>query len=147
VPGLLTFREGPGILEAFRRLRQTPDVVIFDGQGLAHPRRIGLASHMGLWLGIPTVGCAKGKLVGEHAEPGPTKGARVPLTDGAERIGTVIRTRHDVKPVFVSPGHLADFNTAEEIVLRCCTRYRLPEPTRQAHIAVGRFKADRIGSA
>ena len=142
VPGLLTFREGPPLLDAFRRLSRAPDAVIFDGQGIAHPRRLGLAAHMGLWLGLPTVGCAKSRLIGEHGEPARDKGAAAPLLDGGEQIGVVLRTRTGVKPVFVSPGHLADLETSRELVLRCCGRYRLPEPTRQAHIAVGRFKEE-----
>jgi len=141
VPGLLTFREGPALAEAFRKLRSRPDAVIFDGQGIAHPRRFGLAAHMGLWLGLPSVGCAKSRLVGSHDEPGHRKGDRAPLLDGGEHIGTVLRTRESVKPVYVSPGHLADVETSAELVLACCTRYRLPEPTRRAHIAVARYKA------
>lgn len=141
VPGLLTFREGPALVHAFEALQTVPDVFIFDGQGLAHPRRIGLACHMGLWLGAPTVGCAKSRLVGRHEEPGRRKGDSTPLTDGGEQIGVVLRTRDCVRPVFVSPGHLADLATSARLVLRCCGRYRLPEPTRQAHMAVGRLKA------
>jgi deoxyribonuclease V len=144
VPGLLSFREGPAVVEAFRRLGTRPDAVIFDGQGFAHPRRIGLASHMGLWLGLPTVGCAKSRLVGEHDEPGREKGERVPLHDEGEQIGVVLRSRTDVRPVFVSPGHLADLDTSTDLVLRCCLRYRLPEPTRRAHLAVGRLKKRRL---
>jgi deoxyribonuclease V len=140
VPGLLTFREGPAVVEAFRALKGTPDAVVFDGQGFAHPRRMGLAAHMGLWLGLPTVGCAKSRLIGEHAEPGAEKGSTVPLFDGDEQIGEVVRTRTDVKPVYVSPGHLADFETSTRLVLQCCPRYRLPEPTRRAHLAVSRLK-------
>lgn len=140
IPGLLTFREGEVLLKAFRKLSATPDAVIFDGQGLAHPRRLGLASHLGLWLEIPTVGCAKSRLVGEHQMPGPQKGHWAPLQDGGEKIGEVLRTRTGVKPVFVSPGHRCDFEGARRLVLACCTRYRLPEPTRLAHIAVTRAK-------
>lgn len=142
IPGLLSFREGPVVLEALRRLGSRPDVVIFDGQGIAHPRRLGLASHMGLWLGVPTVGCAKSRLIGEHREPPARKGAWTPLTEGADRIGSVVRTRTRVRALFVSPGHLCDHEGARRIVLQCCIRYRLPEPTRLAHIAVGRVKAD-----
>jgi len=141
IPGLLSFREGPVVLEAFRQLEHTPDAVIFDGQGIAHPRRFGLASHMGLWLGIPTVGCAKSRLVGEHDAPGLSKGDRVPLLDGGERIGVALRTRTGVKPVFVSPGAGADFDGSCRLVLNCCNRYRLPEPTRQAHLKVKQAKA------
>jgi len=140
IPGLLSFREGPVVVEAARKLRCRPDVFIFDGQGYAHPRRCGLACHMGLWLGVPTVGAAKSRLIGEYEEPGREKGDLCPLTDAGEQIGTVLRTRTDVKPLFVSPGHMADFETSCRLVLDCCTKYRLPEPTRLAHIAVGRMK-------
>jgi deoxyribonuclease V len=146
VPGLLTFREGPPLVQAFTALGTRPDAVIFDGQGFAHPRRLGLATHMGLWLGLPTVGCAKSRLIGEHEEPGLRKGDSAVLRDGEEQIGVVLRTRDSVKPVFVSPGHLADFGSSERLVLSCCTRYRLPEPTRQAHMAVGRLKAQVLGT-
>jgi len=140
VPGLLSFREGPVVLEALRRLSTRPDVVIFDGQGIAHPRRLGLASHMGLWLDLPSVGCAKSRLVGEHEEPPSQKGAWVPLTEEGLQIGSVLRTRAGVKPLFVSPGHLCDHEGARRIVLDCCSRYRMPEPTRLAHLAVGRAR-------
>jgi len=140
VPGLLTFREGPALLKAFEKLRVTPDAVIFDGQGLAHPRRLGLASHMGLWLGLPSVGCAKSRLIGRHGEVGAARGSRTPLVDGEEQIGVVLRTRDRVRPLYVSPGHLADFDSSAELVISCCSKYRLPEPTRQAHIAVSQAR-------
>ena len=146
VPGLLSFREGPVLLEAFRKLSHKPDVVIFDGQGLAHPRRLGLASHLGLWLKIPSVGCAKSRLIGDFRMPAPAKGRATRLTQDGEQIGVVLRTRDRVKPVYVSPGHLADFETSARPVLNCCTKYRLPEPTRLADIAVGRFKRETIDS-
>lgn len=142
VPGLLSFREGPVLEKAFAKVRCSPDVVIFDGQGIAHPRRLGLASHMGLWLGIPTVGCAKSRLIGEHKQPGKKKGQAARLMDGGEKIGEVLRTRDGVKPVYISPGHLADFETSTRLVLRCCTKYRLPEPTRLADIEVARYKKE-----
>ena len=104
IPGLLSFREAPPVLEAFRRLKTRPDVVLCDGQGYAHPRRMGLACHLGLWLGFPTVGCAKSRLIGEYDEPGPTRGDRSPLVDDGETIGAVVRTRDRVKPVYVSAG-------------------------------------------
>ena len=147
VPGLLTFREGAVSLKALGKLRHVPDVVIFDGQGLAHPRRLGLASHMGLWLGLPTVGCAKSRLIGTHDAAGETKGESTPLLDDGEQVGVVLRTRTRVKPVFVSPGHLADFESSARLVLECCTKYRLPEPTRQAHIAVGKAKRARLAGS
>jgi deoxyribonuclease V len=142
VPGLLSFREGPVLVQAFLKVKSIPDVVMFDGQGIAHPRRLGLAAHLGLWLGIPTVGCAKSRLVGEHADPGRRKGQSAPLFDKEEKIGVVLRTRDGVKPVYVSPGHLADFETSTKLVLRCCTKYRLPEPTRLADIEVARYKRE-----
>lgn len=145
VPGLLSFREGPVLVKAFSIVKSKPDVVIFDGQGIAHPRRLGLAAHMGLWLGIPTVGCAKSRLVGEHRQPGKKKGQSVRLLHAGEQIGEVLRTRDGVKPVYVSPGHLADFETSTRLVLRCCTGYRLPEPTRLADIAVARYKREILG--
>ena len=136
MPGLLTFREGPVMLRAFARLQNVPDIVLFDGQGIAHPRRLGLAAHMGLWLGLPTVGCAKSRLIGRHDEPGPNR------VDGEEQIGEVLRTRDRVKPLFVSPGQMTDFASARRIVLDCGRGRRLPEPTRQAHIAVTRRKRE-----
>lgn len=145
VPGLLTFREGPALVDAFLQVQHAPDVVIFDGQGIAHPERMGLAAHMGLWLGLPTVGCAKSRLTGEHEEPARREGSSVPLTDGDECIGTVLRTRTGVRPVYVSPGHLSDIDSARDLVLRCAPRYRLPEPTRLAHQAVSAFKRERTG--
>ncbi|MFW5923705.1 MAG: deoxyribonuclease V [Planctomycetota bacterium] len=140
IPGLLSFREGPAVLRAFSKVKTRPDVVIFDGQGIAHPRRLGLAAHVGLWLDIPSIGCAKSRLIGENESPGSEKGAHVPLIEDGERIGTVLRTRTDVKPVFVSPGHLCNQRDAWEMVLECAIRYKMPEPTRQAHLAVGRAK-------
>lgn len=142
IPGLLTFREGPAVLGALEQLTVDPDLIVFDGQGLAHPRRMGLATHMGIWLGMPTVGCAKSRLVGEHEEPGEERGNWAELTDEGERIGTVLRTRTGVKPLFVSPGHLCSHEDARRIVLECATRYKMPEPTRQAHLEVGRVKRE-----
>ena len=135
IPGLLSFRQGAVILEALGKLHHAPDVLIFDGQGIAHPRRIGIAAHIGLFLEIPTVGCAKSRLTGTHDLLDDTKGAWVPLRDGDDTIGVVLRTRTNVKPVYVSIGHRATLKTARELVLRCTTRYKLPEPTRAAHRA------------
>lgn len=146
VPGLLSFREGPVLLRAFEKLKRTPDVVIFDGQGQAHPRRLGLASHLGLWLKIPSIGCAKSRLIGEYRMPAEAKGRASTLRDEGQQIGVVLRTREAVKPLFVSPGHLADFETSTRLVLECCTRYRLPEPTRLADIAVGRIKREYLSA-
>ncbi len=140
VPGLLTFREGPVILGAWEKLRGKPDLLLFDGQGIAHPRGMGLAAHMGLWLDRPSLGVAKSRLYGMHEPPGPTKGEIADLIDekDPERIlGAVLRTRTDVKPVFVSPGHRIDVGHAVAFTLACCTRYRLPETTRWAHRVAG----------
>jgi deoxyribonuclease V len=135
VPGLLSFREGAVILDALRRLESTPDVFVFDGQGTIHPRRIGIACHVGLFLDAPAVGCGKSLLTGRHAEVPAEKGSWVPVVDRGETIGVALRTRTNVKPVYVSVGHRATLETARELVLRCTTRYRLPEPTRAAHNA------------
>ncbi|MGD8466282.1 MAG: deoxyribonuclease V [Anaerolineae bacterium] len=133
IPGLLTFREGPSVLAALEQLAVWPDLLIFDGHGLAHPRRIGLASHMGVILDWPSIGCAKSRLTGEHPEPDAEKGDWVPLTDGDELLGAVVRSRSNVKPLYVSTGHRIDLPDAIDMVLRCTTRYRLPETTRWAH--------------
>ncbi len=133
VPGLLSFRELPGVVAAFRKLRATPEVVLCDAQGLAHPRRLGLACHLGLWLRLPTVGCAKSRLCGTFDLPPRLKGGRTPLLLNGEQVGTVLRTRTGVKPLFVSPGHLCDQIGAVRLTLAATTRYRLPEPTRLAH--------------
>jgi deoxyribonuclease V len=140
IPGLLSFREGPVLEEAFEKLQNVPDVFIFDGMGIAHPRRVGIAAHMGLWLQKPTIGCGKTLLIGHFTEPGREKGSHSPLVDRKEVIGEVLRTRDDTKPVFISPGHLADIPTSVEFVIRCTPKYRLPEPIRQAHNAAGQFE-------
>jgi deoxyribonuclease V len=137
VPGLLAFREGPVVLAALERLEGQPDVLMFDAQGLAHPRRMGLATHLGVLLDMPAVGCAKSRLCGRYAEPNERKGSWTPLVDGAEVIGAVVRTRDSVHPVFVSVGHRMDLETAVSLVLGCTTRYRLPEPARWAHRVAG----------
>lgn len=133
VPGLLSFREIPAMLNAARKLRTPPDVFICDGQGQAHPRRIGLASHFGLWVQTPTVGCAKSHLCGDYVEPAARRGAREPLVIDGDAVGAVLRTRDGVKPLFVSPGHLADIDSSVELILSLAPRYRQPEPTRRAH--------------
>jgi len=135
IPGLLAFREAPSILAAFEKLQVEPDLIIFDGQGLAHPRRMGIASHVGVILDRPSIGCAKSCLCGVHEEPGPERGSYAYLYDGDEVIGAVVRTRTDVKPLYVSIGHRIDLETATEYVLNCCRGHRLPEPTRYAHQA------------
>ncbi len=133
VPGLLSFRELPVVLEALGRLPEPPDVVLCDGQGRAHPRRFGLACHLGVWTGWPTIGVAKSLLTGSHGALPPERGARVPLMDGDEVIGAVLRTRDGVRPVYVSVGHRVSLDAAVRLVLRCTPRYRLPETTRWAH--------------
>jgi len=145
VPGLLSFREAPACLEAMRKLRTIPEVVLIDGQGIAHPRRLGLASHLGVFLDTPTIGCAKSRLIGEYGDLPTQKGACVPLLDKNERIGSVVRTRTNVKPLFISPGHKITHHQAVEIVLNCCIRYRLPEPTRLAHQKVTSLRQKMIG--
>jgi len=145
IPGLLSFREGPVVMDAIGKLSRKPDLFIFDGQGHAHPRRLGIACHIGVLTGIPAIGCAKSRLCGTYQMPGTDKGCRSPLMDDGNVIGTVLRTRSGVKPVFVSVGHLIDLNGCIEFVLACCTKYRLPEPTRLAHHLAAREKG-RIGS-
>jgi deoxyribonuclease V len=142
VPGLLSFRELPVVLEAFRRLKTVPDAVLVDGQGIAHQRRLGLASHLGLWLDLPTVGCAKSRLCGKHDSPGRNRGDRAPLLLDGDEVGTVLTTRQNVKPLFVSPGHKVDVATAAELALRCAIRYRMPEPTRLAHHLANRCRRE-----
>lgn len=137
VPGLLSFREIPLLLEAFRRLQTVPELVMVDGQGLAHPRRLGIACHLGLILDLPAIGCAKSRLVGSHAEPGQTPGDYTRLKDNGEVIGAVLRTRTGVKPVYVSPGHRISLNMSLRWVMRCLKGCRLPEPTRLAHQSAG----------
>lgn len=132
IPGLLSFRELPAILGAFERLKRSPDLVMVDGQGIAHPRHLGIAAHLGLWIEQPTIGCAKSILVGKHAEVGDEVGAWVPLTYHREVIGAVVRTRSHVKPMIISPGNHITLETSIHYVLACGRGYRLPEPTRQA---------------
>jgi deoxyribonuclease V len=133
VPGLLTYREAPAALKALEALECEPDLLMFDGQGYAHPRRMGLASHLGLILARPSIGCAKSRLYGTADTPGPERGASCPLVDQGEIIGAVVRTRARVRPVYVSTGHLIDLDSAVSLVLETCRGYRLPEPTRLAH--------------
>lgn len=133
LPGLLSFREGPAVITALERLTTLPDLIIFDGQGIAHPRRLGLASHMGLLLDVPTLGCAKTCLCGHFTPPDDKRGAYTFLIHRSEVIGAVLRTRRHVKPLFVSIGHRIDLSSVVQIVLNCCKGYRLPEPVRIAH--------------
>ena len=132
VPGLLSFREAPAVLAAFERLRSAPDLVLYDGQGIAHPRRFGIASHLGLLLDRPTIGVAKTRLIGEHRIPPDRRGAWAPLVDAGEVIGAVLRSRAGVKPLYVSIGHRVSLETAVRWVMACVTKYRLPETTRWA---------------
>lgn len=132
VPGLLSFREAPAVLAALAELETPVDALLCDGHGIAHPRRFGLACHVGVLTGTPAVGCAKSVLVGEHAEPGPERGATAPLVHRGERVATVLRTRDRVRPVFVSIGHRIDLQTAQTLVLACAIGFRLPEPVRRA---------------
>ena len=138
VPGFLSFREGPVLLECFHRLGRKPDVIIFDGQGIAHPRGFGMAAHLGLLLDCPAIGCAKNKLFGHAEEPGLQRGSQAWLLDQSGRvIGAALRTREKVKPVYVSPGFKIDLKRSLEIIMACATKYRLPEPLRTAHRLAG----------
>ena len=132
IPGLLSFRELPAVLEALGRLPELPDLIMVDGQGVAHPRGLGIAAHLGVVTGLPTVGVAKKILVGSHVTPGPRRGDRTPLTYKGQVIGTVLRSKDGIKPLIVSPGHRVSQATAPELVLACCRGYKLPEPTRWA---------------
>jgi deoxyribonuclease V len=136
IPGLLSFREAPIVAQAYERLSKAPDLLICDGQGVAHPREFGLASHLGLLFGIPTIGCAKSRLCGEHRPVGPRVGNYASLKMDSKTIGAVLRTRERVKPVYVSVGHMVDLRGAIRMTLRCCAGYRIPEPTRRAHLLV-----------
>ncbi len=133
IPGLLSFREVPAVLEALAGLQRLPDLILCDGQGLAHPRRFGIACHLGVLLDLPTIGVAKSRLIGQHDPLPPEKGAWVPLYDGDECVGAVVRSRTGVSPLYVSIGHRISLASAIDYVLRCTTRYRLPETTRAAH--------------
>ncbi len=137
ISGLLSFREGPVLVEAFEKLTTTPDVFVFDGMGRIHPRRIGIASHMGLWLDYPTIGCGKTHLIGDYDGPAPERGSRSTLTHKGETLGVVLRTRTNVKPVYISPGHKADIDSTVDLIMRITPKYRLPEPIRAAHNAAG----------
>jgi deoxyribonuclease V len=143
IPGLLSFREAPLVLQAWRHLHILPDLIVVDGQGIAHPRRLGIASHLGLLLDIPSIGCAKSRLIGEYEPLASAAGSSSLLMDGSEIIGAVVRTRYAVNPVYVSIGHRIDLPTAISFVLSCCRGLRLPEPTRLAHCAAGK-KSRRV---
>lgn len=147
IPGLLSFREAPAVLKAFKRLHHPPDCLLCDGQGIAHPRRFGLACHLGLLLDLPSIGCAKSLLVGKYREPAQHRGSSQILYDTGEQIGIILRTRDGVKPVYVSPGYRMSFDRARKVVLRASGGYRLPEPTRQAHLLVNALRRHANRSA
>ncbi|MBI5025511.1 MAG: endonuclease V [Nitrospirae bacterium] len=144
IPGYLSFREGRAIMMAIDGLKIKPDLIIFDGQGIAHPIGLGIASHIGVLLDMPTIGCAKSKLIGNYKEVGAKKGQWSPLMYKGKVIGAVLRTRDNVKPVFVSPGHRIDLKGSIEIVLGCTDKYRLPEPVRRADFFARKLKRDMI---
>lgn len=133
IPGLLSFREGPILIRAFQNLKSKPDVMIFEGQGIAHPRGIGLASHLGLWFDIPSIGCAKTPLLDEFTTPGPSTGNFGWIRREGLKVGAVVRTKEKVKPLFVSPGHRIDLSTSIQLIVDSCKGFRLPEPLRKAH--------------
>lgn len=142
IPGLLSFRESPVLIKAFEKLNSVPDVIMIDGQGIAHPRGLGIASHLGLLLDIPTIGCAKNILVGHYDEPEIDAGNYNPIFFNGKVIGAVLRTKRSVSPVFISPGHKMDLTSSIDIVMKTCRGYRLPEPTRQAHLLVNRIRTE-----
>jgi len=142
VPGLLSFRELPVLAAAWKRASVRPDVVVFDGHGLAHPRRFGLACHGGVLFDVPSIGCAKSVLVGEHAPPGEEKGATAPLVHDGEIVGMALRTRESVRPVYVSVGHRMDLETAVELIHRLSPRYRIPEPVRRSDRLAGQRRRE-----
>jgi deoxyribonuclease V len=133
LPGLLTFREGPILIKTFEKLRIRPDILIFDGQGIAHPRQMGLATHLGIWFNLPSIGCAKTPLLGKSVIPGPSRGSFELIHEDGNEVGVVLRTKERVKPVFVSPGHRIDLPTSIQVVLESCQGFRIPEPLRRAH--------------
>lgn len=147
VPGLLSFREIPILIEAWTLLKTDPDAIVCDGQGIAHPRRMGIASHFGLLINRPTIGCAKSILTGKFADPGHEPGDWTPIQDRGEVIGAALRTKRHVHPVYVSPGHLITLEESIRILMGVTTRYRIPEPTRQAHIRVNEVRRLAGGTA
>ena len=142
IPGFLSFREGPAIISALKGLRKKPDIILFDGQGIAHQKRLGIASHVGVLLNIPTIGCAKSRLIGTYKEPGPKKGTCSSLLYKKEFVGVVLRTKDNVKPLFVSPGNRIDIKGSMEIVLSCSQGYRIPEPLRRADLISKKIKRE-----
>ncbi len=144
IPGLLSFREIPSLMKAWEQLTQKPDIMLVDGHGIAHSRRMGIAAHLGLLTQTPTIGCAKKILFGKYTEPAPEKGSYTPILDKQETIGFALRTKDKVKPMLVSPGNLVSLEETVDIVLRCTRGYRLPEPTRQAHNTVNALRRGEI---
>jgi deoxyribonuclease V len=144
VPGLLTFREAPVLMKAFTRIQTVPDVVVFDGQGIAHPRSMGLAAHCGILLDLPSIGSAKSRLIGAYDTVGMKRGSYSLLREGSRVIGAVLRTKDNVNPLFVSPGHRMDLEKSVKVTLSLCRGYRLPEPVRQAHREVNRIRSQEI---
>ncbi|GAB4228115.1 MAG: deoxyribonuclease V [Chlamydiales bacterium] len=140
IPGYLSFREAPVIIQTFNQLKLKPDVLICDGQGIAHPRRLGLACHLGILLDIPTIGCAKNRLIGEYSEPDNFQWAQSPLLEQNEQVGVVLRTKDNVKPLFISPGHKTDCATSVEVIKASIRKYRNPEPIRYAHHLVNSYR-------
>jgi deoxyribonuclease V len=146
IPGLLSFREIPPLLRAMGKLKTAPDLFLCDGQGIAHPRGLGIASHLGVLTQTPSIGCAKSRLVGAFEPVKPERGSRVALIYKGRRVGAVVRTRTGVKPLFVSPGHAVTVDQAAQMVLRCGGRFRIPEPIRQAHLMVNRIRRQQESS-
>jgi len=142
LPGLLAFREGPPLLRAFKKIKSKVDLILFDGQGIAHPRRMGMATHLGLFLDKATIGCAKSKLIGHYSPPQAKKGSFELLKDEEKVLGAVVRTKDKIRPVFVSPGHKTNLDTSIKIVLECARVSRLPEPLRRAHLLVNRLRKE-----
>jgi deoxyribonuclease V len=139
IPGFLSFRKGPPLINVYKLLKHTPEMMMFDGHGIAHPRGAGLAAHMGMYCGIPAIGCAKNNLCGTCEEPSPRKGSYSHIIDNDNCIGAALRTQDDVQPVFISIGHFIDLEKAIEIVLASCTTFRIPEPIRQSHMLCGKW--------
>lgn len=146
IPGLLSFRESPALLEAWEKLKTEPDAVMFDGMGIAHPRRVGIASHVGLMINRPTIGCGKSVLVGKFEEPAKTRGSWSEMIDKGETVGAALRTKNNVQPVYISPGHLIDLEGAVRVALACDGGYRIPEPTRRAHLYVNEIRREALSS-
>ena len=142
IPSLLSFREGPILIRAFQKLRLKPDMMIYDGQGIAHPRGVGLASHMGLWLDLPSIGCAKTPLLHEFISSGPSRGSFEWIRREGKKVGAVLRTRDHIKPLFISPGHRIDLSTSNQLILESCKGFRFPEPLRKAHQLAERVARD-----